>query len=107
MATQDNGAIIAPSQNPVLSAINSITTTTTDFLKSGADIYSTFMNAKTAAKLATQQAQNGGIQTVPDQSILNPVAAAEADATAKTYFVYAALGLMVIGGAIAVFKMAK
>lgn len=111
MATnQTSGGYVAPTSNPVLEAISATTAEIGNAaanLMPLADIYSTFLNAKSAAKLAKAQANNGGVADVPDTSILNPINQAEADATAKTYFVYAAMGLLVLGGTVFIFKAIK
>jgi hypothetical protein len=104
---QTSGGFVAPTQNPVLEALSASTAAIANAAKPLVDVYSTFLNAKTAAKLAKMQAAGGGVSDIPDQSILNPINQAETDATAKTYFVYAVLGLAVAAGAVMVFKAAR
>lgn len=96
-------ALVAPSQNDFIDSLNKFTTSITGLGQGAANIYSTFMGAKTAAALANSQKTGYALQ--PTASELNAINAQRAQVT--NLITYGAVGIALIGTAFLVYKAWK
>lgn len=91
-------ALVPPSQNSVYQSFNDFTNTLTNFAQGAANVYSTFLGAKTASKIAEQQKVATPMQ--PTTSELNAIKAGKVTQLAT----YGFIGLALVATAMIVLK---
>lgn len=98
-----DGALVPPSQNDFINTLNQLTSTLTGAAQAGANVYSTFIGARTAANLAN--GQRSGLNTQPTTSELNAINAQRERVT--TLITYGAVAVAFIGTAFLIYKAVK